>query len=92
MPAACHSARKVSLQCSESELQGDKKHRFTSAQMVDTSSVVKASDKAELTEDNILGAALVDPLESHTVPTLILLYSVASVLQNKSTIFVEKEQ
>ena len=41
-----------------------------SLQMVDTSSVTKASDEAELTEDNIPSAALADPLEYHTVPAL----------------------
>ena len=41
-----------------------KKHQFTSARMADTSGVAKASDEAELTENDILGAALADPLES----------------------------
>ena len=47
-----------------------KKHQFTSARVADTSGVAKALDEAELTKDNILGAALADPLESHTVPTM----------------------
>ena len=38
--------------------------------MADTSGAAKASDEAELTEDDIPGAALADPLESHTVPAL----------------------
>ena len=38
--------------------------------MADTSGVAKASDEAELTEDDIPGTALADPLESHTVPAL----------------------
>ena len=38
--------------------------------MADMSSVVKVSDKAELTEDDIPCAAVADPLDSHTVPTL----------------------
>ena len=38
--------------------------------MADTSSVAKALDEAEVTEDDTPGAALADPLESHTVPVL----------------------
>ena len=38
--------------------------------MADTSSVAKASDKAELTEDDMPCAAVADPLDSHTVPAL----------------------
>ena len=38
--------------------------------MADTGGVAKALDEAELTEDDILGAALGEPLESHTVPAL----------------------
>lgn len=38
-----------------------------SAQMADMSSVTETSDEAELTKDNILGAALADSVESHTV-------------------------
>ena len=38
--------------------------------MTDTSGVAKASNEAELTEDDIPGAALADPLQSHTVPAL----------------------
>ena len=38
--------------------------------MADTSSVTKASIQAELTEDDIPSAAIADPLECHTVPTL----------------------
>ena len=41
-----------------------------SLRMADTSSVAKALDEAELTEDNIPCSALTDPLDSHTVPTL----------------------
>ena len=41
-----------------------------SLSMADTSSVAKASDEAELTEDDIPCAALADPLEYHTVPAL----------------------
>ena len=38
--------------------------------MVDMSDVTKALDEAELTEDDIPCAALADPPEYHTVPTL----------------------
>ena len=41
-----------------------------SLRMADTSSVTKASDEAELTEDDIASAAVADPLESHTVPAV----------------------
>ena len=37
-----------------------------STQMVDTSSVAKCSDEAELTEDNIPCSALADYVESHS--------------------------
>ena len=41
-----------------------------SLQMADTSRVAKASDEAELTEDDIPCAALADPLDPRTVPAL----------------------
>ena len=41
-----------------------------SLQMADMSSMAKASDEAELTQDDIPCAALADPLDSRTVPAL----------------------
>ena len=38
--------------------------------MADTSDAVRAPVVVELTEDDILGAALAEPLESHTLPSL----------------------
>ena len=49
---------------------GRKNYQFMSAQMVDTSGAAKLSNEAELTEDDIPGAALADLSHSHTVPVL----------------------
>ena len=60
----CYSTRTVSLQRLSSELPSDKKHQFMSACMANTSCVAKMSDQVDLTEEDILGTALAEPLGS----------------------------